>query len=183
LNIFQHWIFYQKPDLDFLNISYTAQFRLEELRSLDERRKKIQKEILSLSSASEICRTCPVSCCRGNYNHFTVVDYVIRIASDKPIHEFAESTPKPPSLFELLAVKLKFYKPPTIFPAAGHDRHCSYLTPSGCALSVEDRPIRCVIYTCQAYRNSFPEPVVKRMGILTQELLSISRQALSLFSG
>lgn len=193
MNIVNHWKYFQKTDLDFLHLSYKKQHILPEMISLNQRRKIIQKEILSLSSTNDTCKNCPTSCCRGNYNHFTVVDYIIRMFSDNPIKEFAETQKKPPSLFTLIRERISKTKPDTILfnaialpvvsqPIAGATSNCPNLTSTGCAFSPEDRPIRCVLYTCSIFRHSLPEKDIAKIGVLTEELSSISKNAFKLFA-
>jgi hypothetical protein len=188
MNVLKHWKYFQKTDLDFLYLSYKKQYIVAELTNLNERRKNIQKEILSISATNDTCKTCPTSCCRGNYNHFTIVDYMIRMFSDKPINEFAETQQKPPSPLKLIYEKIRRSKstpispfptqsPPDSLPTSG----CPNLTPNGCAFSAEDRPIRCVLYTCRVFRHSLPESNLKKIGVLNEELISISKRVFQLF--
>ena len=193
MNILKHWKYFQKTDLDFLNLAYKKQSIVSEIISLNERRKTIQKEILSLSSTNDTCKNCPTSCCRGNYNHFTIVDYIIRMFSDKPIKEFAETQQKPPSLFEIIRKKIRNPKPATVLPQSislpvvsqrisANTSKCPNLTVNGCVFSPEERPIRCVLYTCSVFRHSLPEKDLEKMGVLTEELSSISKRVFMLFT-
>ena len=190
MNILLHWKYFQKSDLDFLKLAYKKQHVVADLRDLNERRRDIQREIIALSSTSDACKICPTSCCRGNYNHFTVVDHIIRMFSDNPVREFAEIQKKPPSLLDLAFEKmtksrlssndsraLSFAPSPASASVAG----CPDCTPTGCAFMAEDRPIRCVIYTCRAFRRSFSGADIQKIGALTKELSLISAQAFIIF--
>ncbi len=182
MNILKTWDYFHKPDTVFLNLSYKLQQLPSQLLALDDRRKKVQIEILSLSAKTDICRTCPKSCCRGNYNHFTMVDFIIRIFSDLPINEIGMVN-RPSSLFSSALIKYGFFKPQK---QAGMIQQlgsrCPNLTQIGCSLSPEARPIRCVIYTCRSFRQSLPPDVIIKIGALTKELSSIAVQAVNLFS-
>jgi hypothetical protein len=193
MNILKHWKYFQKTDLDFLHLAYEKQTIVSELTSLNERRKTIQKEILVLSSTNDTCKNCPTSCCRGNYNHFTIVDYIIRMFSDNPLKEFAETQQIPPSLFGLIRERIKR---PAATSVSSHSvdlsvvsepiptpvSKCLNLTPNGCAFSSQDRPIRCVLYTCSVFRYSLPEKDLEKIGILSKELSEISEEVFHVFT-
>jgi hypothetical protein len=180
----RHWFYFQSSDLDFKYLSYKKKTILPELLSLNERRKAIQKEILFLSSESDTCKNCPTSCCRGNYNHFTIVDYIIRMFSDKPIKEFGKNQLKPPSLYYMVYERI--IKPRSVKtvsePVSESALKCPNLTVNGCAFPAEDRPIRCVLYTCRAFRNSLSNKSFRKTAILTKELSTISASAFKVFT-
>ena len=193
MNIFQHWKYFQRTDIDFLQLSFKKQYILPDLISLNERRQIIQSQIVKLSSENDTCKTCPTSCCRGNYNHFTMVDFIIRMFSDKPINEFAKTQLKPPSIFELILNKIQKYKiipnvsrlttlPVVSQPISASRSNCPNLTLNGCAFAAEDRPIRCVIYTCSSFRRSLKSNDFEKIGILSEELRLISSQSFKLFA-
>jgi hypothetical protein len=179
-----HWKYFQKTDLDFLKLSYNKQTVVTEIISLNERRKSIQKDIVLLSSANNICKNCVTSCCRGNYNHFTVVDYIIRIFSDKPVIEFAPTQPKPPTYLKLIRERIR--KPSASDGSSrstmAHLSKCPNLTEKGCAFAPEDRPIRCVLYTCSSFRKSIPEKDLEKLGHLSEELCLISKDVFVKFN-
>jgi len=179
-----HWIYFQRADLDFKYLSYKKQSILPELLSINERRKSIQKEIISLSSDNETCKNCPTSCCRGNYNHFTIADYIIRMFSDMPIKEFQGNLIKPPSLLHMIYERIRSPRstPVVSKPVSIYESRCPNLTTFGCAFPAEDRPIRCVLYTCRKFRQSLQASTLKRTAILTRELSATSVCAFKVFT-
>jgi hypothetical protein len=181
MNLLQSWIFFQNPDRNFINLSHKLQEIRPKLIILNEKRKIIQQEISSLSKYTDACRICLNSCCRGNYNHFTMVDYLIRMFSDNPIREF-EEVKQQITLFSILFTK---FRPILKNPASKNTSSgskCPNLTAKGCEFLPEDRPIRCIIYTCKTFRQTVSSDVFYKIGHLTKELSLISSKVIKLFS-
>lgn len=188
MNIWEHWKHFQKTDLNYKHLAYKKQSLVSDMKALNEKRQIIQKEMVALSSKYETCKNCPTSCCGGNYNHFTIVDHVLRMYSDNPISEFSCSNKKPPTLWTMIFEKMKTFMTNNL-SYRGHastvpsaDRSgCPLLTSKGCSLVPQDRPIRCVLYTCRPFRASLSEADIKSLAVLTEELNSISNQTFDLY--
>lgn len=182
MNMLRQYYAFQKTDRDFCDLALKKQPIVLNLQILDEKRRSIQSEIFSLSSISDKCSTCQVSCCNGNYNHFTIIDFFLRLFSNKPIKEYEEIQKKQ---LPLLKILLDITKRPKLVSVAYESvlgSKCPELTPNGCSLSPEDRPIRCILFTCKIFRRSLPRGNLERIGLLTKELWSISSQVFKTFS-
>ena len=144
------------------------------LNSLNEERKRLQRKISEIGMDSSVCCECGGLCCRGNYNHFTFIDYIMRQFSENPIKEYGEIW-KPHSLFSILCkpvLSLLGGVKPALLETP--ETKCPELTSTGCRFSPEDRPIRCVLWTCRKFRNSLSSDDLKSLGKLTSQLSSLA---------
>ncbi|PKN89232.1 MAG: hypothetical protein CVU51_01280 [Deltaproteobacteria bacterium HGW-Deltaproteobacteria-1] len=73
------------------------------------------------------------SCCRGQYDRFTVFDHITAVVRGGPSHDWG---------FYLRPIK------PWEANRARLDHNCTYLGSDGCILSYPERPIFCVVGTC-----------------------------------
>jgi hypothetical protein len=60
---------------------------------------------------------------------------------------------------------------------------CADLTETGCRFPPEDRPIRCVLWTCFALRRDLSDEDFRRSGILIKELGATSDAVMRAFRG
>jgi hypothetical protein len=180
MNIFQTWFLFHRSERHFHTISYRLLDLSSRMNALNERRKSIQKEIIALGKSSEACLVCQGLCCRGEYNHFTAIDYLMRRFSDKPIEEYGTLWKPQPVLF-LLMNKFKEVLSRSQSTSQTPSSKCPDLTLTGCTFKPEDRPIRCVLWTCKTYRNSLSANELILIGKLTRELASISSETIKIF--
>ncbi|MFH0777126.1 MAG: hypothetical protein V2A71_00710 [Candidatus Eisenbacteria bacterium] len=146
---------------------------------MNERRKAIQRRILELEAGNDECQKCNGLCCRGGYDHFTALDYLIRMFSDNPLDGYGRIQ-KPEAIRSILLRQLRrISRAPTgtVVP----DTKCPNLTPDGCEFQPEDRPIRCVLWTCRALRQSLPSNKLTEIGKLTKELSDVSVGVIEIF--
>ena len=179
MNNFQSFIKFFYPERTFHKKTYKLLQLSPNLNSLNERRQSTQKKIIELGAHSDECRKCQGRCCKGAYNHFTAIDYLIRMFSDNPIDGYGDLwKPKP----LLLMVKDKILLNNEILKkSAAITTSCPDLTNTGCTFLAEDRPIRCVLWTCRSFRDSLSPSRLNKMGRLKRELIIITRQAMNEF--
>jgi hypothetical protein len=180
MNIFDTWKSFQRPVRRVQIHAHRLYPIAQCLTKYNERRESIQKKIFILTNNIDICSECQGACCRGNYNHFTAIDYFIRCFSENPIKEYgALWKPEP-------AASVFFKKLLSTFKASESDLKalntaCSQLTSNGCKLKPEHRPIFCVLWTCKKFRNSCPNQIITELGRLTRELDEIVSEVASIF--
>ena len=162
------------PGRRFHKIAYRLQDLPVRLNLLNDRRKELQTEIVTICRSSDACRECGGLCCRGQYNHFTAIDFLVREFSDNPIREFG-SIQKIESLIDLFRHRIvsalrrnRRYVPKDV------NTRCPNLGANGCSLDPENRPIRCVIWTCGLFIDSLSGRDLSRLAALTNELTRIS---------
>lgn len=148
-----------------LNVSPRSRTNLRELNS---QRMRIQALIgeLNLSVQGCECASCPHPCCGGNYDHYRVIDYWLRLDTTNSIDGFGRQG------FASFFSRLKYW-----FKLVGESPNrtgCPYLGRDGCILTVELRPIMCVSYTCGRYREAMPYEVRRHYAYLVRDLYSIS---------
>jgi hypothetical protein len=165
------------PGRRFQKTAYRLQDLPVRLNALNERRKKLQAEIITISHSSDACRECGGLCCRGQYNHFTAIDYIIREFSDNPIKQIGPLQKIEP-LIVLFRNRIVYalrrnrrYVPKDV------NTRCPDLGANGCSFDPENRPIRCVIWTCGLFLNSLSGHDLSRLAALTKELTEISLEA------
>jgi hypothetical protein len=178
---------YTVPGRRFHRLAYDLQSAKNTMRHLNNRRQRLQQEIVELSEHVSICRTCAGLCCQGKYNHFTVVDYLVRTFSDNPVADYGDNLQKRPSVCLSAFRKIdrsirgkgdfdeKRHASP--YPRGG----CPDLTHTGCRFKPEDRPIRCVLWTCSALRRELRGDDLRRMGELTKQLCKTSNEVIRAF--
>lgn len=180
MNIFRTYFLFHKSLRRFDRLSCNLTTLSKQLNHLNENRKITQRKIIELSKDNKECTTCQGLCCQGDYNHFTAIDYLIRLFSDNPLEGYGVLwTPK--SIAAILLSKIKALLDRSSSTERTSNTKCSYLDFNGCYLKPEDRPIRCVLWTCRGFRQSLPPHTLMEIGILTKELSSISCQVLKSF--
>lgn len=173
MNRLQIWFSFHKPERQFHKLSHNLLRLPSKLKYLNEKRAAIQVKIIELGIDSNACHKCQGACCRSDYNHFTVADYLIRMFSMNRIEDYGDIW-EPKSFFSILVDLVKEKKPPAQEATREKDTKCPNLTPTGCEFKPQDRPIRCVLWTCNSFRQSLPSQKLKEIGKLTRELNSIS---------
>lgn len=175
LKIFRNFIAFNLPNRNYYKNAYTLQNLYVRLSVNNDRRRELQKEIVTLCRKSNACLECQGLCCRGNYNHFTIIDYVMRSASDQPITEYGSVTRLKPWM-ETLANKIRslINKEQHYVPKETGTR-CPNLGPEGCIFTSENRPVLCVLWTCKFFRNSLNDEDLSKLELLTKELTKITK--------
>lgn len=122
------------------------------LVALDNKRRDIQSRIASISKTiGIICQSCGGICCFGSYNHFSAIDFWLRKYSSHPISNYGNEMHIPLYIQVLRdRFNLNIKKPTYIIPRNG----CSHLNKEGCNISPEDRPIKCIAFTCRKFREN-----------------------------
>lgn len=156
------------------------------LCALNNRRRLIQREISIISKQSQACSECMGKCCSGDHNLFTAVDQVIRKYSTEPLLSYGylpkenELLSNYNSLKEHLRYFLRFCGLSSYTYSA--NKRCSHLSERGCDLSVENRPILCLIFTCKKFRDELPDKELIKLANLTMEIQTIEYNILDFFS-
>jgi hypothetical protein len=188
MNRIQEYLWFTRPDRCFGKLSYDLRTLEPQLNQLNEKRKKLQIDYSALRSVSNNCGECKGFCCKGNYvPYFSGVDYLIRMFSDKPIDDYFNWW-KPRPITSILFDKIKSVLVTANFsmvtPNHTHiapSSMCPNLTPKGCVLEPEDRPIRCILWICDDLKKTIPPAELRMMGVITRELSSISSEVLRCF--
>lgn len=180
MNRLDSWRFFHAPERHHHQLSYQLGPARQQLNALNERRMSLQREIDRLTrSCGQACATCG-ACCMGEYDHFTMVDVLIRMFSARPVHSYGEIW-KPKPLYRLF---LDIFRPSSQGTVSGKQvAGCPHLTPRGCDLQVEDRPIRCTLWTCREFREAILAEDQSKVGRLMVELDGLSVRALELLTG
>ena len=180
MNKYRVWRLFHKPERHFHMLSYRLLDTGRKLNELNRRREVIQRKIVELSKDLTICSECKGGCCRGNYDHYTMIDFMIRSFSDKPLKGYGNIW-KPKSLFALASDNTKIFSVSKASNYKTEEEGCPHLSFAGCTLDIEDRPIRCVIWTCRDFRESLPDDELIEIGALINELDSISGEVVKIF--
>ena len=208
MNLFQTWTLFNYPNRKMGVISYDLQKILPRVKSFEEirtpliainnRRRIVQKELLSLSLSANICGNPCLRCCNSlsDYNHYKSVDYVMRLFSENPISDYYQA-PKPVGFIEFILkrviAKMRSNKSQAFgsttklsetdpewwvdTEAINHPgTECPNLKEDGCEYPPEDRPLVCVVHTCPLLRSSIKEDELYKIGVLTKELLSLAQK-------
>jgi hypothetical protein len=184
MNIIEKWLLLNKPERYYHKLSFKYNNTIEKINSLNKKRQALQKRIVNLSQASNICFDCQGVCCRGNYNHFTVIDYLIRLYSDNPIKSF-DKIRASPTFINLVINRLRYIitgKSGTETMAKLTTR-CPDLGDGTCNILPEDRPIRCVLWTCTEFKKNFDQKKLREIGHLNKELQRVIRQVIKTYKG
>jgi hypothetical protein len=164
---------------DFCRLADGPKTVKDRMNRLNEERQDTQRQIAALCGHVDICKHCDGLCCRGNYNHFTVIDYLIRMYSESPIHDYGTLRERPMRLvvrerIHDLVYRVDEYDYRTSKPPSDKAHMtCPDLSTSGCRFSPEDRPIRCIMWTCPTFRRHLRTDEFRKIGVLTKRLCSI----------
>lgn len=180
MNSYLTWSLFHRSERHYHKLSYQLANTGSRVNELNERRKAIQHDIGKLSEENRECAKCQGACCKGDYDHFTVVDYLIRMFSDKPLNGYGKLwKPKPFQSLILDAVRSHSGQRGGNMEQAAR---CPHLTLSGCDLEIEDRPVRCILWTCRDFRKALPQKGLMQIGRLMRELDSLSGQVIRVYS-
>jgi hypothetical protein len=143
MNTFSTWYFFHYPERKYHRVSYNLLKFPTKVNDRNKERQRLQRKIIGLSTVDDECQKCQGLCCRGDYNHFTSIDYLYRIFSEKPLSEVGPLW-KPNPIGTLLRDK---FKRSGKGPGGGEipKTKCPNLESDGCKLEVEDRPVRCIL--------------------------------------
>lgn len=178
MNTLRTWFLFHAPERDFRRLSRSLQDVPAQLAEMDRERRRLQREIHELGKQNVVCHGCTATCCEGTHTRFTMVDVLMRRFTDRPVEVFARFNKVEP--LWLMAWRRYFpSKTPPFVPVG----RCDHISEKGCALEPEDRPIRCLIWTCRAYRKGLPEDVLEKMGAAGRKLMKLSNRAIRLYRG
>jgi hypothetical protein len=183
INKIDQWNSFENNFRKFCEISYNSKNISDELNELNEKRQKIQQEIIELSKISDECQNCRSRCCsKSNSDHFTIVDYLMRMFSTNPITHYScpskqESMIK--SLLKRIRNSQNIHK--NVIRVPSPKEKCPDYNGDGCRFEAKDRPIRCVLWTCSSYRETLPSDLRKRIGELHRELVSCIEETRQIF--
>jgi len=132
---------------------------IEQLVELNKERCQIAMKIGEINKNVEIvcCKCSENSCCLGNYNHSTIIDYWLRKFSDSPLEAFNIEMHSP--FFVKLfrdRINLNIFSHPKVNRSG-----CPQLSQNGCMLDIVHRPIKCLFYTCTTFRKSLNHEKLK----------------------
>jgi hypothetical protein len=154
---------------------------LTRLRELNASRQAVHEGIGELnSSCSAICADCGL-CCLGNYDHYSSVDYAMRVSSEAPLQSYAPETAAGLSFRRLLLERCDSVVRRVTDLQFGKENRtgCMWLQQNGCVLSVADRPIRCVAFTCGVFRSKLDNIHKREYALLLGKLYKIVCQTYS----
>jgi len=158
------------------------------MQSLDRRRRQLQQEIVELCGHISTCQACIGFCCRGVYNHFTVVDYLVRMYSDNPVAKYGVDLQKLSPVYIVIlkrivsVIRRRDEFDHRRLTSLSTPSQCPDLTETGCRFVASDRPIRCVLWTCSALRHDLSDDDFRKVGKLTRELCTLSNEVIQAFS-
>jgi len=180
---------YAVPRRRFHRLAWEVQGVKERMQVLNGQRQRLQQEIVKICGRAEACQTCTGLCCRGGYDHFTLIDYLVRMYSDRPLADYGDALPKQPPAYRIIPEKiLESLRGRDEFDEKRESRlslqgGCPNLTATGCRLAAADRPIRCVLWTCMALRRSLSDEDFRELGTLVKELSATAENVLQAFRG
>lgn len=182
MNRIRTWFLFHKPERHYHKLSYSLVNTSHLLNKLNNRRRSIQREIYELSENSgntrAVCEKCQGACCKGEYDHFTIIDFLIRSFSETPLAGYGDIW-KPKSFCSLIFGQILASQRKEINVNLTHG--CPHLGNTGCNIEVEERPIRCILWTCRDFREAIPHDNLIKIGRLIKELDLISNKVVNLF--
>jgi len=180
MNRIQEYFWFLLPYRRFNQLSYHLRTLEPQLNDLNEKRKRLQREYVALRNVTSKCRECQGACCKGSETYFSVIDYLIRMFSDNPISECFRFW-RPHSISAILLGRIRSFWIHSNHANTVTKSICSNLTPSGCALQAEDRPIRCILWICDDLKKAIPLHELRKLGGITRELSAISADVTKCF--
>ena len=161
---------------------------IKRLNFLNNKRINIQEEIGNISKDNDACKKCMGWCCIANYNFFGAIDFLARKYSNNPLKDYGEIW-KPAYNYFVLRNHLKnFFSILGLWKSSSEEKskldkacRCTHLTEKGCIFSYVDRPIRCLAYTCRAFRESLQNDEFIKLAYLTKELQSVGYEIFELY--
>ena len=172
------------PERYFHKLSFDYIGAIEKIIILDKKRQVLQKRIVQLSQESGVCFECQGVCCTGDYNHFTIIDYLIRCHSELPVKAY-DNILAPPTLPNLVAKKIKsiITKKTGTEILKQRNTKCPELGDGKCGLPPEDRPLRCVLWTCTEFKKKVDHRTLNEIGRLNRELEIVIKEVMKIYKG
>ncbi len=177
---------YRLQKYNIIGSQYAFVF-LNKIEKLNQRRIELVEKISKIKTNYNLCIDCNVLCCRGNYNHFFSTDYLMRIGSKNPLSDF-NLIDKPHSPIYLISNHLNKFiikDDKSIIwmqqRALSGERCPNWIEQMGCSLSIDQKPLRCLIYTCPDYRNSFSDQNIKALAKLMGQLIWVVYKTYNLY--
>jgi hypothetical protein len=158
---------------------------MQRIDFLNTKRQKIQAEIGLMSQKNSACYDCRGKCCRGQYDHFIAIDFFIRKFSKNCIKNYScisddcEHLHNYPSLKKHANFLLGFFSPVKI--VITHSGKCPNLIDYSCVLQYADRPIHCVLFTCDQFRKKLENEDLKKLAQLSKELERTEYEVFSIY--
>ncbi len=181
-----------RPYYQILRIFYLSQGLLRKecelteksqnsLAELNEQRREVQEKCGSYNDDAlyKTCVECQGACCQMVYDHFTAIDFWLRRYSSEPIEDFGNEILKPWYL-RLIRERFEWNNICPEPEAEVFRTGCPELGDKGCLLPIQDRPIRCVPYTCRAFRNRMKREQKESYAEMIRELHRISYAAFNI---
>ncbi|KAF0215745.1 MAG: hypothetical protein FD174_3991 [Geobacteraceae bacterium] len=100
----------------------------------------------------EVCAVCQGECCVTGKHHFTVIDLLVYLASERQLFE----------------------------PRFERGR-CPYLGENGCLMEPEYRPFNCVTFNCERVQGPMASLEIERFHAMERELLAMYKELEELF--
>jgi hypothetical protein len=151
-------------------------YLIESLRELNQERINIAEKIARINKNNMACMLCNGLCCRGNYDHFYSLDYLIRYGSDNQIANFGMLDKPRPLLHVFINYivsvirKIDQHKNWKEKVADSNSKCCYWREGKGYMLSIKDMPMRCQLFSCNDYRKGFNEDDFYILGLLMRKL-------------
>lgn len=169
---------YHLQKYNILGLEYDLPF-LNDVEKLNQKRIDLIKKIQKIKPLNNVCISCNGLCCRGNYNHFFSLDYIMRLGSTNPIHAFKLIDKPYSSTFFLAHLKKLITKDNQDVSwmkerALSGERCPEWVEQMGCSLQIDEKPIRCQLYTCLDYRKSFSDEDFNSLALLMRQLLWVT---------
>lgn len=146
----------------------------EKLVLLNLKRIELQKMIGEITILNySICNKCTGKCCRGQAKYFfTALDFWLRKFSSNPVSDFGHVAYRPWYFY----LNRRFQQVVSRITPGEKDQRgfCQYLRKNGCKLNVDDRPIKCLVATCQKIRQAMDASAKSKYGSLIYELFLVS---------
>ena len=164
---------------------------ITQLNFLNDKRINIQKDIGNIIKNNKACKKCGGKCSQGDYNHFTVLDYLIRKYSQSPLNNYGKIWKPLNNYFSLknnfksFASTLGLFKRFLERNEKTNDldvaSRCPNWTEERCIFSPEDRPIRCIVWTCRAFRKNLQHNDFSKLAYYTKKLQLIGYEIFKLY--
>ncbi|MHB0975969.1 MAG: hypothetical protein ACYC1U_02115 [Candidatus Aquicultorales bacterium] len=145
----------------------------EKASTLNDRRLQAHEDIFAvLKGYGSVCADCDGRCCREEVDRYTSFDNHIHSALDKPLESYSDTILDP---VWMLVNGMKH----TLAKKAGRTEQpppCRYLSPTGCRLEKDERPMLCASWFCPTYLRSVDPKDLKRLAGPIKEIESIHKE-------
>jgi hypothetical protein len=142
----------------------------EDLVLLNNKRRNVQERAGEINSLlSKVCYECKGYCCLRSYEHYTVLEYWLRKYTSSPLQSYSNELLEPILIYLFrYRLNLNIYKRPRIL-----QNGCPYLGDNGCSITVSERPIKCIAFTCRTLRKAMNKQVKSEYAKILKELYFI----------